>query len=322
MSAAVGAAVLFLLAAAATSLLLPLLRPLLRVLGLERRNFAGEPILAAAGLAPALATAAVSLGVASGVSGLPSSLFDLGNPGAARVHPLGVVLACAALAFAGLGLIDDLWGQRDVGGLGGHLRCLLRERRVTTGLIKAVGGAAAGCALGAAIARSEPGAPSTGAGALTWALAGHALLIGAWIALAANATNLLDLRPLRALKGAALLAALVAILSCSLAPSSGPATLAGLSLLAGALVPYLPLEARRRAMLGDAGANFLGAAIATLGAFALPPGALAALVALLLGFHLWTESHSLSTAIAARPWLARLDAWGWQPPVGRDRETG
>lgn len=315
MSAAATAALLFLMAAATAALLLPLLVPLLRVLGLERRNFAGEPILTAAGLAPALATAAVSLAAAhAGDRRLPIPFALRG----ADLAPLGEALACAALLFAGLGLIDDLWGSRDAGGLRGHLRCLVRERRLTTGLIKAVGGATAGCALGALIVRQTPGALAVSV-SRTWEVAGRAVLIGAWIALAANATNLLDLRPLRALKGVALLAGLLAALSAALAPASRPASLVGLALLAGAVAPYVPWEARRRAMLGDAGANFLGAAVATVGAFTLPQAAVACLVALLLAFHLWTEGHSLSAAIAARPWLARLDSWGWQR---RDGETG
>lgn len=316
MSAAATAALLFLMAAAAAALLLPLLIPLLRALGLERRNFAGEPILTAAGLAPALATAAVSLAAAhAGDTRLPMPFALRG----ADLAPLGEALGYAALLFAGLGLIDDLWGSRDVGGLSGHLRCLVRERRLTTGLIKAVGGATAGCALGVVIVRQAPGALAADAVWRAWEVAGRAVLTGAWIALAANTTNLLDLRPLRALKGAALLAALIAALSAALAAASRPASLVGLALLAGAVAPYVPWEARRRAMLGDAGANFLGAAVATVGACTLPAAALALLVALLLTFHLWTEGHSISAAIAARPWLARLDAWGWQR---RDGETG
>jgi UDP-GlcNAc:undecaprenyl-phosphate/decaprenyl-phosphate GlcNAc-1-phosphate transferase len=317
MSPAATAALLFLMAAAASALFLPPLAPLLRALGLERRNFAGEPILAAAGLAPALATAAVSLAAAhAGDTRLPVPFAWRGQ----EFDLLGEALASAALAFAGLGLIDDLWGSRDIGGLRGHLRCLMRERRLTTGLIKAVGGAAAGCALGAVIARQAPESLAAGSAPGTWDLAGRVVLTGAWIALAANAANLLDLRPLRALKGAALLAALIAALSAALLSASRPAALIGLAPLAGALAPYLRWEALRRAMLGDAGANFLGAAVATVGAFVLPPAALVLLVGLLLGFHLWTEGHSLSAAIAARPWLCRLDAWGWQPPVRRDEE--
>jgi UDP-N-acetylmuramyl pentapeptide phosphotransferase/UDP-N-acetylglucosamine-1-phosphate transferase len=145
------------------------------------------------------------------------------------------------------------------------------------------------------------------------------LLTGAWIALAANAINLLDLRPLRAAKGTLLLALLVS--AAALVSGGRASDLAPLLILAGALVSYLPFEARRRMMLGDAGANFLGAAVATTGALACPsPAPIAGFSAILLLLHAWTERHSLSTAIAARPWLARIDAWGWSSM--RDRERG
>jgi UDP-N-acetylmuramyl pentapeptide phosphotransferase/UDP-N-acetylglucosamine-1-phosphate transferase len=142
---------------------------------------------------------------------------------------------------------------------------------------------------------------------------GTICLRSAWIALAANAINLLDLRPLRAVKGAALLAVLIG--AVALGAGDGEVegnVLVAAVLVAGAFVPYLLLEARRQVMLGDAGANALGAAVAVIGVWALPLGAIGALTALLALFHLWTERHSVSEAIAARPWLARLDAWGWR----------
>jgi hypothetical protein len=62
-------------------------------------------------------------------------------------------------------------------------------------------------------------------------------------------------------------------------------------------------------MLGDAGSNVLGGAwgvaLCSRTAGASLAGALIALIAL----HAYTERHSLNAAIAARPWLRRLDAW-------------
>jgi UDP-N-acetylmuramyl pentapeptide phosphotransferase/UDP-N-acetylglucosamine-1-phosphate transferase len=291
--------------AAATAILLPLLATLLRP-RLMRRNFEGFPVLAAAGLAPALATALVALAAPR-------------IPLLAPFLPtrLAIALAVAALLFALLGLADDLWGARDVGGLRGHLRCLTRERRVTTGLVKAAGGAVAGLLIGVWLSMNDEPSKETEALLVVrrWS---SVLLTGAWIALSANAVNLLDLRPLRAAKGTALLALLV--VGAALLGGGDERRLAPLMLLAGAMAPYLPLEARCRVMLGDAGANFLGAAVAVVGAWACPsPAPIVLLTALLLLLHAWTEHHSLSAAIAARPWLARLDAWGWQrPPESRE----
>jgi UDP-N-acetylmuramyl pentapeptide phosphotransferase/UDP-N-acetylglucosamine-1-phosphate transferase len=293
MSYLAGVVFLPLLGAVVTAVLLPLLLPLLRP-RLTRSNFAGAPVVTGAGLAPALATAVVAL--------------------AAPHHPLlapllpprqAIPLALAALLFAGLGLVDDLWGSREVGGLRGHLRRLTHERRLTTGLLKAVGGALAGIAL--AVLLSPHSSPAVSLTAqYSWVL-----LTGAWIALAANAINLLDLRPLRATKGAFILACLVV---AATRLCGGPVeALAPLLLIAGVMAPYLPREATCRVMLGDAGANFLGAAVAVIGAAAFPsPLPLAVLTGVLLLLHAWTERHSVSAAIAARPWLARLDAWGWR----------
>jgi UDP-N-acetylmuramyl pentapeptide phosphotransferase/UDP-N-acetylglucosamine-1-phosphate transferase len=72
------------------------------------------------------------------------------------------------------------------------------------------------------------------------------------------------------------------------------------------------LEARRRVMLGDTGANALGGALGTAAAMLLPLWTQAAAVMLLLGFHLWAEKHSLSAWIEARPWARQVDGWGWR----------
>lgn len=308
---------LFLFGAVISALLLPILLRMLRAMGLERPNFAGEPVLTGAGLVPALAVALVA--VAAARVPFPS--------GPLLLPRMAALLAAATATFAALGLIDDLWGSREAGGFRGHLRLLLRERRVTTGLVKAVGGGAVGLAIGVAIAHSGAGgeplpAVTSFPGGFERPVAGalQALLVGIWIALAANAINLLDLRPLRAAKGTGLLGFLVATVALIFRSGGAGLLLAAFGLLAGALVPYLPHEARRRVMLGDAGANALGAAVAVSAVFALPaPLPLGALTALMALFHLLSERHSLSSLIAARSWLRRLDAWGWQPPPGAGR---
>lgn len=305
MSPIAGVALLALLGAAATAALLPLLAPLLRH-RLTRRNFAGEPVLTGAGLAPALATAVVALAAPR-------------VPVVAPVLPLPLAnsLALAALLFAALGLADDLWGARDVGGLRGHLRRLTRDRQITTGLVKAVGGAAAGVAVAALLLTNDE-RPTTNPADAVYVM-GHGSFVvatGAWIALSANAVNLLDLRPLRAAKGALALGLLVG--AAALLPGGRVEALAPLLLVAGAMAPYLVGEARCRVMLGDTGANFLGAVVAVVGAAAVPRPATFLFLTGLLLLHAWTERHSLSAAIAALPWLARVDAWGWRATAGSE----
>jgi len=238
-----------------------LLPRVLRVLGLERTNYQGQPIAAGGGL----------LFV---ISALPWLAF--GSHSDLRV-------TLAVVGFGVLGFVDDRWGTAEFKGLRGHLRAL-RGGRLTTGAVKALGGVllASGLALWNA---PKPGAV---AGALL-------------IALSANLLNLLDLRPLRTLKG-------FWLLSAGLLWAAPPL----LAQLWGMSLPYARLEARRRVMLGDTGANALGGALGTAAVLLLPLWAQVVAVLLLLAFHLWAEKHSLSAWIETRAWARRLDGWGWR----------
>jgi len=237
-----------------------MLPALLRAIGFERTNFQGQPIGSAAGL----------VFLAAGV------LWLLVGPESDRL------IAGAVMGFGLLGLVDDRWGSAEFKGLRGHLRALTRGR-VTTGLLKAMGGAL----LAAALAwQLRPGLTAL-----------PAMLL---IALCANFFNLLDLRPLRTLKALWVLGAGLAWTGPLL-----PAALLGLSL------PYARLESKRSVMLGDVGANALGAAVGVAAVYVLSPEFQSAAVVALLAFHLWAEKHSLSAWIAAHAWADRLDRLGW-----------
>ncbi|MFS8524624.1 MAG: hypothetical protein FWJ83_07140, partial [Limnochordales bacterium] len=171
--------------------------------------------------------------------------------------------------------------------LRGHMGLLLRGRLSTGGLKAAFGGV-------------------TGLGAAAVLRDGAAgLLLGALvIALASNAVNLLDLRPGRAVKGAALLAAALAGVS-----PDRQAWLYTLPLW-GALAAYAPYDLRARAMMGDAGANAVGAAVGAAAAAALSLRGLGAAAAFLVLLHVWAERGSISAAIERVPLLRRLDELG------------
>jgi UDP-GlcNAc:undecaprenyl-phosphate/decaprenyl-phosphate GlcNAc-1-phosphate transferase len=238
----------------------------LRALGLERPNYEGR-----------------AAGAGGGVLFALSAL-----PWLASGDRLAVLAAAAAAGFAALGFLDDRWGTAEFKGLRGHLRAL-RSGRVTTGLVKAAGGGVLALLLAWQLQ------PLRGAGPPP-----PALLSGALIALCANLFNLLDLRPLRALKLFWLLGGALAV--------PGPLLLAQ---LLGISLPYARLEARRQVMLGDTGANALGAVTGLAAAALLPVWAQAAVVAVLAGVHAWTENHSLTSWIERRPGLRALDRWGW-----------
>jgi hypothetical protein len=114
-----------------------------------------------------------------------------------------------------------------------------------------------------------------------------ALLVG----LAANALNQLDTRPGRALK--AYLAAAPA--------ASAPAGLA---------VLLLPYDLREMVMLGDAGANGLGALLALKSVGRLTGRGRIAAIAALAGLTLLGERRSLGGLIERTPGLRELDALG------------
>ena len=167
---------------------------------------------------------------------------------------------CDVAGIGGLGLLDDLLEphQRRAGrpvskGLRGHLASL-RSGRVTTGAAKALG-------IPALALLAAAGGPAPRGGAMVPVDA--ALTAGC-----ANLANLLDLRPGRALKAVLPPAALLALTAGQDERARSGARLAVAALLPGALA--LPADLREHGMLGDAGANVLGAAVGAATTRTLP----------------------------------------------------
>jgi hypothetical protein len=225
--------------------------------------------------------------------------------------------ALAIAAAAAAGLADDLKGDRSARGLKGHFR-RLRQGQVTTGLVKLVA-VGAGAAIFATVnqfagqtspARPRPRRRSL-AGRLVMAAADAALVAGA-----ANLVNLLDLRPGRALKAAGATAALLAA-----APGAGGGLAAG---AVGAALAAAPGDLAEQTMLGDCGANALGACVGAAAVMSLPRPARMAAAAAVAGLILASEKLSFSQVIAANPTLRRIDDWGREdsPADGSAGEQG
>ncbi|MGC4042850.1 MAG: hypothetical protein QM758_03525 [Armatimonas sp.] len=250
--------------------LVPLLALLSRVLckrlGLVKPNFQGIEIPAACGLT-----------------------FVLAAP-LALAWPKGGIPALTALIFGLFGLIDDIKGDRSVGGFKGHLKALF-SGKATTGSIKLVGGGFTALA---------------GAGALFWTgavtpfWAAYTILGGALVALSANAVNLLDTRPGRAQFGFLLLL-LPSLLTAKTMPAILPVLLA-------ALIEW-PFDARAKSMMGDTGANCLGALAGMLALQSLPLWGQGVLLALLLTLNLLSERYSIQKTIQSTPWLNWVDRY-------------
>jgi UDP-N-acetylmuramyl pentapeptide phosphotransferase/UDP-N-acetylglucosamine-1-phosphate transferase len=188
--------------------------------------------------------------------------------------------AVAGLGAGAVGLYDDLVGGRPehaAKGFQGHLTAL-REGRVTSGVVKIAGVGASALIAAAILPKKHLADVVLGAGV---------------IAGTANLFNLLDLRPGRALKAGLILGV----------PLRADGTV-------GAAAALLPADLGEAIMLGDAGANALGAVLGTaLVKRAGTKGRLAALAAL-VALTAASERVSFTKVIERTPGLRELDQLG------------
>ncbi|MCX8006884.1 MAG: hypothetical protein N3B11_02070 [Coriobacteriia bacterium] len=226
--------------------------------------------------------------------------------------------ACGALGVAAsaFGLLDDTYGTREVRGFSGHVRALLAGR-LTTGGLKLLGIGVASLAAARVVADLAPWGGS-------WV---GVLLAGSSVALTANLVNLVDVRPGRALKVYLVLAAFaVALAAAALAGAYGTAAASAAAVLAVALIGPAAASWRydlgERAMLGDAGANAMGAAAGLAIVAAMPLAGLVAFGVVMLALNLASERTSFSSVIDRTPLLARLDALGRTARPGEDAGRG
>nr|WP_245529041.1 hypothetical protein [Beutenbergia cavernae] len=245
-----------------------------------RTNYAGGEVSLLGGLALAAGAGAA----AASVGGRP-----------------GVAGTLAAAAGGGFGALDDLVedpAESSTKGLRGHLGALARGR-VTTGGAKLLGISAASIVAAAIATRGGLRDASTRPMAVR---ALDVATSGALVAGTANLLNLLDLRPGRALKAAALAATPVAL-------TNGP----GAELAAGVVgssLAALPTDLAETTMLGDTGANAVGAVLGTSLALTRSPWLRGAALAGVVALTLASERVSFSRVIARTPVLREADAWG------------
>jgi UDP-GlcNAc:undecaprenyl-phosphate GlcNAc-1-phosphate transferase len=203
-----------------------------------------------------------------------------------EVSSEGVALVVAiVLGMFAAGLFDDRRGDEPAKGFRGHVTSA-SSGALTGGLVKIVVGGLMG--LIAAL-------PAEGLG--------HSIEVFLLVPLTANLFNLLDRAPGRAVK-----VALVAIVPLVV---FGPGYLAvALAGPLGALVAVAGFDLREKAMLGDAGANPVGAVVGLALAYSLaePFRVLALLV--IGGLNVASEKVSFSRVIDSTPWLRALDRIG------------
>ncbi len=215
---------------------------------------------------------AVVFGLLAGLGASPAGLLAVGSAAAA-------------------GAYDDLVAPRFESdadkGLRGHLNAA-RSGRPSGGVVKV-----AAIGAGAVAAASLLPGPRT-----AYTVVSRAALIAG----TANLLNLFDLRPGRASK-----IALVAGLSGVLSPN--PPTASVSAAITGSVMATISDDLGEVGMLGDLGANALGAAIGLRLAL-LPPGWRAVALVKVVGLTLLSERVSFSRVIESVPALRRLDQLG------------
>jgi len=249
---------------------------------LQRRNYRDVDVPVGAGMVLVMAVVATQAVIA---------VLDVAGRTAGGQERLGLLLVLvAALGFGLLGLFDDLAAHGDDKGFRGHVTAMARGR-LTTGGLKLAGGG-----LLAIVVVAASGVDDLGT-----------LLVGAvLVALAANLGNLFDRAPGRTTK-VGLILGLVLLAATGTAERS---LLLGTAAVLGAALGLLVFDLREELMLGDAGANVLGAAVG-LG-LVLTTGLTAQLIVLvvLVGLNAASEKVSFSRVIDRVAPLRFLDRLG------------
>jgi UDP-N-acetylmuramyl pentapeptide phosphotransferase/UDP-N-acetylglucosamine-1-phosphate transferase len=199
------------------------------------------------------------------------------------------ITSLAAAGFGFLGLLDDLAGVGESGGFRGHVAALARGR-LTTGMVKLVGGAATALV---AVGVVEPHAPVA-----------RVVADAALVALAANLGNLFDRAPGRVTK-----VAIVAVLGLGLA-TGWRTEVVGAAAVTAAAAGLLVPDLREELMLGDVGANVLGAALGLGVVLACSPGIRTAVLLVVLVLNAASELVSFSRVIDRVPPLRAVDRAG------------
>ena len=257
--------------------------PVLGAPALQRTNYRGHPLATGGGLIIVLAVLVVEA--------VRTTLAEFGVGEELSDSLLRSMVLVACFAFAFLGLVDDLLGTDHDRGFRGHLQALSKGR-LTTGAMKLFGGGVVAIVLTAA-----PGDVS-----------GRRLLAdAALVALAANLGNLLDRAPGRTIK-----VGLLAYVPIALAAGTSPVGLA-LAPVVGAAAGLLWPDLRERLMLGDTGANLLGAVLGLAVVLETSRPVRTVVLVVLVVLNAASERVSFSSVIDRTPGLRHLDRLGRRP---------
>lgn len=274
-----------LVALAAALLLTPPILRHLQTEGFTRENYRGVRLPFPGGIA-IVAVGVLAVGLWTGLVAIAQlDSFDWGVE-TNLMYPLGVAL---------LGLIDDLLAGASRGWRG-HGRAVLGGE-FSTGALKAIGSLALALYVLSATSLVE-GVPEY-------------LLAVALLVLTTNLFNLLDLRPGRAAKGFLLLGVLLSLVAWHGREGFGPfAPLWVVGPLAAPIVVAGFYDLKERTMLGDVGANLIGAVAGLWLLYAFDTTGQLIALAIVLGLTVLGEFRSLNTLIERTPLLRQIDSLG------------
>jgi UDP-GlcNAc:undecaprenyl-phosphate/decaprenyl-phosphate GlcNAc-1-phosphate transferase len=277
-----------LVALAAALLLTPPILRHLQAEGFVRENWRGAALPFPGGIA-IVAAGVLAIGFWSGFVWIAKlNPFDWGVQ-TELLYPLGVAL---------LGLIDDLLAGANRGWRG-HGRAVLAGE-FSTGALKAVGSLALALYV---LQGTTPGV-------------GGYLLAVVLLVLTTNLFNLLDLRPGRSTKAFLLLGVLLSLIAWHgrYPDEAGVVPLWIVGPLAAPILVVGFYDLRERTMLGDVGANLIGAVAGLWLIYAFDTTGQLVALAVVLALTVLGEVRSLSTLIERTPLLRQIDSIGRNEP--------
>lgn len=189
-----------------------------------------------------------------------------------------------------IGWLDDHFGENQIKGFRGHFVTLFREKRITSGMLKAFYGLLV--ALFCTFFYQQ--------GLLHWLTSSSLVLFSI------HFFNLLDVRPGRAIKGFWLL------LAFTLPFLSFFSLLFFIVPIVLSTVVLFQYDRKCVVMLGDTGSNVLGGIFGFILMLHIPVSLQLVYVVLFIGLAFFAEKYSFSAVIKKNPLLSRIDNWGIQ----------
>lgn len=194
------------------------------------------------------------------------------------------IFGLISMFFAGV--LDDIIGNRDVSGLKGHFKSLLKGS-LTTGGFKALFGGFVGIIISIAVSKNIA----------------DIIINTLIIALSTNLMNLLDLRPGRAIKVYLTISTVLFLTLTGYVKSL-------ILLIVPNVLAYFNYDLKARAMMGDTGSNVLGISIGMLVIMGYSVKVRIGWLVFLVLIHILTEKYSLTKIIEKNKFLNFIDKLG------------